>query len=124
MEKMQIENPRYPHYVKIVRIIPGKGEEDNPFADEEAEVKDETIVLYEGEGRSFTDTTTEGDNIVDSNKRKSSIPVRFNMWANEMKPLDGDTIYSTVGNNTEVGIIKDCESDNFRTLVYWNFRRV
>ena len=30
----------------------------------------------------------------------------------------------SVGNNTDVGIVKDCEPDNNRTVVYWNLRRV
>ena len=61
---------------------------------------------------------------MDENKRKASIPVRFDEWDAGRKPLDGDTIYATVGNNTEVGMVKDCEPDNNRTVVYWNFRRV
>lgn len=119
MEKPDIINERYPHTVKIVRIIK-EYNEDDPFS--EGVDKEETI--YIGKGRSFTDTTTEGDKNVDENKRKSSIPVRYDEWDDGRKPLDGDTIISTVGNNTEVGIVKDCESDNNRTLVYWNFRRV
>lgn len=115
MERPEIINERYPHTVRIVRVTGG----DDPFSDEAEEV-----VLYEGKGRSFTDTTTEGDKKVDENKRKSSIPVRFDEWDEGQKPLDGDTIYSTVGKNTEVGIVKDCEPDNNRTLVYWDYRRV
>lgn len=124
MEKENIRNPRYPHIVKIVRVIPGKGDEDNPFADDDADVEDKEIVIYEGMGRSFTDTTTEGNNRVDENKRKTSIPVRYDEWDAGRCPLDGDTIYSTVGNNTEIGMVKDCEPDNNRTLVYWDFTRV
>ena len=124
MEKENIRNPRYPHVIKIVRVIPGKGDEDNPFADDDADVEDKEIVIYDGMGRSFTDTTTEGDKKVDENKRKASIPVRYDEWDAGRCPLDGDTIYSTVGNNTEKGMVKDCEPDNNRTLVYWDFTRV
>lgn len=118
MEEPNIINERYPHTIKIVRIV--NENEDDPFSDD----NEKEIVLYEGKGRSFTDTTTEGDKNVDENKRKSSIPVRFDEWDAKRKPLDGDTIYSTVGKNIEIGIVKDCESDNNRTLVYWDFRRV
>lgn len=116
MEKLEIINERYPHDIRIVRVP----ENDDPFSSG----KDEEIVLYEGRGRSYTDTTTEGDKNVDENKRKVSIPVRYDEWDADRKPLDGDTIYATVGNNTEVGMVKDCEPDNNRTVVYWNFRRV
>lgn len=117
MERPNIINDRYPHIVKVVRIVK---DGDDPFSEE----KEKEMVLYEGYGRSYTDTTTEGDNKVDENKRKSSIPVRFGEWDAKRKPLDGDLICSTVGNNTEVGIVKDCEPDNNRTVVYWNYRRV
>ena len=121
MEKSEIINKRYPHVVKITRKGVGEGIEDDPFAED---VEPETEVLYEGEGRSFTDTTTEGDKWVDENKRKASIPVRYDEWGAGKQPLDGDEIEVLIGSNREVGIIKDSEPDNNRTVVYWNFRRV
>lgn len=125
MEKENIRNPRYPHLIKIVRKIVGKADPDDPFADDDAPVcEDKEIILYNGEGRSYTDTTTVGDKYVDQNKRKASIPVRYDEWGAGRCPLDGDTIYATIGNNTEVGIVKDCEPDNNRTVVYWEYIRV
>lgn len=121
MEKSKIINKRYPHVVKITRKGVGEGIEDDPFAED---VEPETEVLYEDEGRSYTDTTTEGDKWVDENKRKASIPVRYDEWGAGKQPLDGDEIEVLIGNNREVGIIKDSEPDNNRTIVYWNFRRV
>lgn len=118
MEKIEIDNPRYPHNVRITR----KGSvEDNPFSGNKPVSVE---ILYDGIGRSFTDTTTEGDNVVDENKRKASIPVRYDEWDVGKQPLDGDTIEVTIGNNIEIGIVKDSEPDNNRMLVYWNFRRV
>lgn len=125
MEKENIRNQRYPHIIKIVRKAVVKSDPDDPFADDDAPVGDgEDIVLYNGEGRSYTDTTTVGDKYVDQNKRKASIPVRYDEWGAGRCPLDGDTIYATIGNNTEVGIVKDCEPDNNRTVVYWEYIRV
>ena len=125
MEKENIRNPRYPHHIKIVRKVVGKSDPDDPFADYDAPAgEDKEIVLYYGEGRSYTDTTTVGDKYVDQNKRKASIPVRYDEWGAGRCPLDGDTIYATIGNNTEVGIVKDCEPDNNRTVVYWEYIRV
>lgn len=125
MRKANIRNPRYPHTIKIVRVLVGKSDENDPFADDDAKVGEDTeIVIYEGEGRSYTDTATEGGKNVDENKRKASIPVRYDEWDAGRCPLDGDMIYATVGNNTEVGMVKDCESDNNRTVVYWDFTRV
>ena len=125
MEKENIRNPRYPHLIKIVRKVVGKADPDDPFADNDAPVgEDKEIILYNDEGRSYTDTTTVGDKYVDQNKRKASIPVRYDEWGAGRCPLDGDTIYATIGNNTEVGIVKDCEPDNNRTVVYWEYIRV
>ena len=124
MRKPRIENPRYPHRIRIVRTVPGSGGDGNPFADADAAVEDTEEVLYEGEGRSFTDTTTEGGKNVDENKRKASIPVRYDEWGAGRCPLDGDTIEATVGSNVERGVVKDCEPDNNRTVVYWDLRRV
>ena len=125
MEKENIRNPRYPHIIKIVRKVVGKADPDDPFADDDAPVgEDKEIILYNGEGRSYTDTTTVGDKYVDQNKRKASIPVRYDEWGAGRCPLDGDTIYATIGNKTEVGIVKDCEPDNNRTVVYWEYIRV
>ena len=137
MRKEPINNPRYPHTIKIVRIstrhVPVESgeivDDEDPFADDEVtspSMRTETVeeVLYEGKGRSFTDTTTNGTERVDINKRKASIPVRYDVWEAGRKPLDGDTIYATVGNNTEIGRVRDCEPDNERSIVYWEFVRV
>lgn len=119
MEKVAIDNPRYPHHVKITRE--SRNGDYSPFSETPESVED---IIYDECGRSFTDTTTEGDNKVDENKRKASIPVRYDEWDVGKQPLDGDIIEVTIGNNTETGIVKDSEPDNNRTLVYWNFRRV
>ena len=69
MEKENIKNPRYPHVIKIVRNFVGKSDIDDPFADEDAPVgEDKEILIYLGEGRSYTNTTTEGDKYVDKTR--------------------------------------------------------
>lgn len=145
MLKEVIDNPRYPHTIKIVRASKREIEKekasgmladpDDPLADQDAAplddgdttdvvVEEYEDTLYEGKGRSYTDTTTYGDGKVDRNKRKASIPVRYDKWGAGRKPLDGDTIYATVGENTEIGVVRDCEPDNDRSVVYWDFVRV
>lgn len=119
----EIINERYPHGILIRRVVPGRVDAENPFSDS-ASLEDVEAVVYDGEGRSFTDTTTEGNNYIDENKRKVSIPVRYDEWDAGSKPTDGDLIRVTIGNNVEDGVVYDCESDNNRTLVYWNLRRV
>ena len=137
MRKEVISNPRYPHTIKIVRIqgriVPVEntseiGDED-PFASNDTsspqtKTERKEVILYEGCGRSFTDTTTNGMGNVDINKRKASIPVRYDKWEADKQPLDGDIIYATVGNNTEKGCVRDSEPDNDRSIVYWELVRV
>lgn len=125
MKEEKIINLRYPHTIKIVRVNKSQDvDPDDPLEETLDEGVEAEEILYEGEGRSFTDTTTTGTDKVDSNKRKASIPVRYDEWEAAKKPLDGDTIYATVGENTEVGMVRDCESDNNRTLIYWDYIRV
>lgn len=137
MRKEVISNPRYPHTIKIVRILEkivpvenaSEIEDEDPFAvnsssNPQTKTEKEKVILYEGKGRSFTDTTTNGMGNVDINKRKASIPVRYDKWEASRQPLDGDTIYATVGNNTEEGRVRDSEPDNDRTIVYWELVRV
>ena len=114
MLKQKVDNPRYPQIVTITRVECS----DNPFDGASTE-----RVLYSGVGRSFTDTTTTGGSQVDVNKRKSSIPVRFDKW--EEPILDGDTIKTTKdGRLLEIGRVRDFEPDNNRTLIYWDLVRV
>lgn len=137
MRKEVVNNPRYPHVIKIVRLtdiqvsVVNESELDSedPFATNttstpHTKTEKKEVVLYDGKGRSFTDTTTNGMGKVDINKRKASIPVRYDKWEAGKLPLDGDTIYATVGNNTEEGRVRDCEPDNDRTIVYWELVRV
>ncbi|UKK52668.1 hypothetical protein [Prevotella sp. E2-28] len=130
MRKTEINNPRYPHYLRIVRKV-GKDwlDDDDNIVDlagsnnETDEVADTgEIVVYEGVGRSYTETTTTGDKKVDTNKRKASIPVRFNEWST-LVPMSGDIVYVTKGAVTEEWEVKDFEPDNNRSVVYGEMNR-
>lgn len=126
MQREEVDNPRYPHTIRIVRIVDNVSSL-NPF--DRAEGTSTETVIYDGIGRAYTDTTTDGDTRVDSNKRKASIPVRFDEWQGEspggepLWPMDGDTITTTKGNVVETGRVKDFEPDNDRSIVYWEFVR-
>lgn len=124
MRKVPVNNPRYPHYIRIIR----KNVEDwlaeteaGEVLAESSDTSDETVV-YAGPGRSYTDTTTTGDAKVDSNKRKASIPIRFDHW-NNIVPMSGDILYVTKGAITEEWEVKDFEPDNDRSVVYGELNR-
>jgi len=96
---------------------------EDEFSDDEME----EIVVYEGCGRGYTDTTTTGTVELDLNKRKASIPVRFDEWPDgedKPYPIDGDVMIVTKGNVTEEWRIRDFEPDNDRTVVYAELNRL
>ena len=119
MKKTIIRNPRYPHCIKIVRReLP-----EDEFSDDEME----EVVIYEGCGRGYTDTTTVGTVELDLNKRKASIPVRFDEWPygeDKPYPVNGDIMTVTKVNVTEEWRIRDFEPDNDRTVVYAELNRL
>ena len=114
MRKETVCNPRYPHYIRIIR-------KDIPdwLSDKQSEAE---FVVYAGPGRSYTETTTTGDANVDSNKRKASIPIRFSEW-NSLVPMSGDILYVTKGDIHEQWEVKDFEPDNNRSVVYGEMNR-
>ena len=79
-------------------------------------------IIYKGKGRSYTDTTTTGDAKVDTNKRKASIPVRFDEW-NDKIPMSGDILRVVKGSITEEWEVKDFEPDNNRSVIYGEHNR-
>lgn len=120
MRQVVVNNPRYPHYIRIVRMVVSSWMDD--------EESEQEFTIYAGPGRSFTDTTTTGDKKVDSNKRKCSIPVRFDAWGIEadsqkLVPMSGDMVYVTKGNIHEQWEVKDFEPDNDRSVVYGEMNR-
>lgn len=117
MRKATVNNPRYPHYIRIVRKVEKDWLEESTSSSEE-----EDLIVYAGPGRSYTETTTTGDKKVDTNKRKASIPVRFDSW-NTLYPMSGDILHVTKGSITEEWEVKDFEPDNDRSVVYGELSR-
>jgi hypothetical protein len=116
MRKEKIDNPRYPHHITIVRKV------YRDWLSESSSSSDDDLIVYDGVGRSYTDTTTTGNAHVDSNKRKASIPMRFDEWG-ELIPLSGDILYVTKNNISEEWEVKDFEPDNDRSVVYGELNR-
>ncbi len=113
MRKNKVFNPPYPHTIKIVRReLPGRYE-SGPLTEH---------TVYEGPGRSYTETTTTGDAKVQENKRKASIPVKFSEWEG-LTPKSGDILIAIKGEITEEWEVKDWEPDNGRTVIYGELNR-
>lgn len=129
MRQNRISNPRYTHHIKIVRVWERAGDSDDPFEREESE--EVRTILYEGEGREYTNSGTSGSGQVDTNQRLISIPKRFDDWkpikglpeGMSSWPIDGDTVEVTKGHIKETLTVKDFEPDNNRTVIYAEFVR-
>lgn len=113
MRRIKVDNPRYPHVIKIVR-------RELPDRYSEGELSEQ--IVYEGKGRSYTETTTTGNAKVDKNKRKASIPVRFDEWKG-LIPMSGDILIATKGEIIEEWEVKDFEPDNNRSVIYGELNR-
>ena len=96
MRKNKVDNPRYPHTIRIVRMT---------YPDRFSKGSATEEIIYEGVGRSYTETTTTGDRKVDTNKRKASIPVRYDEWGEKI-PMSGDIV-----------------KDNNRSVIYGEHNR-
>ena len=114
MRKVKVDNPRYPHTITIVRMVyPDRYSQEQPTEE----------IIYYGMGRSYTDTTTTGDAKVDTNKRKASIPRRFDKWEKGKMPMAGDILRVVKGSITEEWEVKDFEPDNDRSVIYGEHNR-
>lgn len=112
MRAQTFPNPRFPHRVRIWREERGS----DAFED----TVDERV-LYDGVGRSFTNTTTTGDDHVVMNTRKCALPVLYDQWVEPV--LAGDRIMVETGGGREWGEVTDFEPSNFGSEVYWHFVR-
>lgn len=114
MKKYATKNPRFPHKIKIYRVTV-----DDVFEEEE-----KVEVLYEGDARNFFNTTTDGDNKVTTNMRKSAIPLPNDVV--EKTILAGDFVDAWKGKNNEIheyGLVTDFKPANFGSEIFWDYVR-
>lgn len=151
MRRNVVDNPRYQHHIRIIRKVMKDWLDDasSSSSSSSSDEDERELVVYDGPGRSYTDTTTTGDAKVDSNKRKASIPVRFDKWVSAdaanapcccaetsssddaepiepskpLIPMSGDILYVTKAHITEEWEVKDFEPDNDRSVVYGELNR-
>jgi len=108
-------NPRFPHTCVIRRTaVPS-----SPMEDE-----GESVVVYEGECRSFDFHTTSDSGEVLTSTRRLSLPVRQQEWNEDRPiPLEGDTVEVDKGSHKEYGVVTDKMPSNLGTHILWKFIR-
>lgn len=106
---MMTDNPRYPHKCTITR----QRETDAMFDESES------VVIYDGECRSFSKTTVSDSGEVITSLRVLSIPTLQSEWTEDTVPREGDIVHVDKGSFTEDGIVVDKEPTNLGTHVLW-----
>lgn len=110
------KNPRFPHHCTISRIV----DDGDPMTDET-----ESVVIYDGECRSFdVQTTTEKGEVLTST-RKLSLPVKQGEWGGASRPIpqEGDSVVVDKGSYTEYGVVIDKMPSNLGTHILWRYGR-
>lgn len=143
--KMPVDNPRFPHYCRIIRKVntdPLTDEEDfSPLGEEynpldgdaedgqqdtgQSETAGETIVVYEGECRSYAKNTTSDKGEVITSYRGLALPITEDGWKErDTIPQEGDEIAVDHGSYIEYGRVIDRLPANFHgTHLTWRYGR-
>lgn len=103
------DNPRFPHKCTITRQAATDAMSDCS----------ESVVVYEGECRSFSKTTASDSGEVITSLRVLSIPILQSEWTEDSVPIEGDIVHVDKGAFTEDGIVVDKEPTNLGTHVLW-----
>jgi len=112
---MPVDNPRFPHTCKIVRLM-----YEDPMQDESEEV-----VVYEGSCRVYDKNTVSDKGDVVASYRGLALPRDREGWI-EMGtvPREGDTVIVDRGTHTENGRVIDVNPANFGgTHLVWKYGR-
>ena len=149
---MELSNPRYPHWCKIVRKTfedPMEDEDDSNPLDmdnydpmgsdddtsdnedanqEETEGGSQTIVIYEGQCRSYKINTTSDKGVVITSQRGLALPLNQDEWDSlGLVPKEGDEIVVVHGETfKEYGRVvdKNVATASFAvTHLIWSYDR-
>lgn len=111
----KINNPRWPHKVKVTRVIPF-----DPLTMIEPE---ESKVVYEGKCRSYQKEYVSTTGEVMTSKRVLSLPLTLSDWTSETIILENDLVEVDYGSYVERGKVVDKQPNNLGTDIYWEYGR-
>lgn len=137
----QIDNPRFPHYCRILRYSATEPMEDqhnvsdyDPMADEplagkdggdteRTNLPDGVTVIYDGECRSDNRDTISDNGEVIASYRTLALPLTQDEWTEETIPLEGDKIELQRFGYKEYGEVIDKRPSNLGTHILWKYVR-
>lgn len=146
----QIDNPRFPHYCRILRYAATGPMEDQPTESNDDPMTDDSLtdetdetdnadqeyrdtaktylqdgvtVIYEGKCRSDNRDTISDNGEVIASYRTLALPLKQDEWTEETIPLEGDKIELQRFGYKEYGLVIDKRPSNLGTHILWKYVR-
>lgn len=137
-------NPRFPHYCRIIRFAEvGPMEDQSNVGDTMLDDVNEccigctcsdcecpcdsagegATVVYRGPCRSFNRDTTADNGDVNTSYRTLSLPTKQQEWTEETMPLEGDKVVVQRYGYKEYGLVVDKRPSNLGTHILWKYVR-
>lgn len=141
---MAVDNPRFPHFCRIIRFAEVGPMEDQTIASDimSDEVSQNCIgctcsdcdcpcaiagegakVVYRGVCRGYSRDTISDNGDVNTSYRWLSLPVTQDEWTEETIPLEGDKVILQRYGHKEYGLVVDKKPGNLGTHILWKYVR-
>ena len=141
---MAVDNPRFPHFCRIIRFADVGPMEDQTIASDTMsdEVGQNCIgcacsdcecpcaiagegakVVYRGVCRGYSRDTISDNGDVNTSYRWLSLPVKQDEWTEETIPLEGDKVILQRYGYIEYGLVVDKKPSNLGTHILWKYVR-
>lgn len=141
---MAVNNPRFPHYCRIIRFTEVGPMEDQGIASETmlddvtencigctcsdcecpcADVGEGAKVVYRGACRGYSRNTISDNGDVNTSYRWLSLPVTQDEWTEDTIPLEGDKVIVQRYGYKEYGLVVDKQPSNLGTHILWKYVR-
>ena len=141
---MAVDNPRFPHFCRIIRFAEVGPMEDQTIASDimSDEVSQNCIgctcsdcdcpcasagegarVIYMGVCRGYSRDTVSDNGDVNASYRWLSLPTKQDEWTDETIPLEGDKVILQRYGYKEYGLVVDKKPGNLGTHILWKYVR-
>lgn len=113
-----VNNPRFPHYCRILRHT-----ETGPMEDESYSDSSSYRVVYDGVCRSDNRDTISDNGDVIASYRTLALPLKQDEWTEYTIPQEGDRIELQRFGYEEYGQVIDRRPGNLGTHILWKYVR-
>lgn len=141
---MAVNNPRFPHYCRIIRFTEAGPMDDQSIVSETmlddvtencigctcsdcecpcADAGEGAKVVYRGACRGYSRNTISDNGDVNTSYRWLSLPVTQDEWTEDTIPLEGDKVIVQRYGYKEYGLVVDKQPSNLGTHILWKYVR-